>query len=105
MRGAGALARDSGLSHRLSKSTESRTSCTLKYFASDGYFLATASYIAYATFLYEICPAGPVRSSEIYTTSAKSILNRVRFRKVGGMATTEFVSARGPERAPSCFTP
>ena len=33
-----------------SKSTGAVTSCTLKYFANAGYFLATASYIAYATF-------------------------------------------------------
>lgn len=32
-----------------SKSTGAVTSCTRKYFASAGYFLATASYIAYAT--------------------------------------------------------
>jgi len=32
-----------------SKSTGAVTSCTRKYFASAGYFRATASYIAYAT--------------------------------------------------------
>lgn len=32
--------------YRFSKSTGSFTSCTRKYFASEGYFLATASYIA-----------------------------------------------------------
>ena len=35
--------------YRFSKSTGSFTSCTRKYFASAGYFFATASYIAYAT--------------------------------------------------------
>src|ERR1700757_3922552 len=48
-----------------SKSTGAVTSCTRKYFASAGYFLATASYIAYATLRYETCPAGVVRSSEM----------------------------------------
>ena len=48
-----------------SKSTGAVTSCTLKYFASAGYFLATASYIAYATLRYETCPAGVVRNSEM----------------------------------------
>ena len=32
--------------YRFSKSTGSLTSCTLKYFASAGYFFAAASYIA-----------------------------------------------------------
>jgi hypothetical protein len=35
--------------YRCSKSTGAVTSCTRKYFASAGYFRATASYIAYAT--------------------------------------------------------
>ena len=48
-----------------SKSTGAVTSCTRKYFASAGYFRATASYIAYATLRYETCPAGVVRSSEM----------------------------------------
>ena len=48
-----------------SKSTGAFTSCTRKYFASAGYFLATASYIAYATLRYDTCPAGVVRSSEM----------------------------------------
>ena len=36
--------------YRFSKSTGSLTSVTRIYFASDGYFFATASYMAYATF-------------------------------------------------------
>src|SRR5215469_5300387 len=48
-----------------SKSTGAVTSCTRKYFASAGYFRATASYIAYATLRYEMCPAGVVRNSEM----------------------------------------
>ena len=36
-------------SYLCSKSTGALTSCTRKYLASAGYFLATASYIAYAT--------------------------------------------------------
>jgi hypothetical protein len=36
-----------------SRSTGAVTSCTLKYFASAGYFRATASYIAYATLRYD----------------------------------------------------
>jgi hypothetical protein len=51
--------------HRFSKSTGSLTSVTRKYFASAGYFLATASYIPYATLRYEMCPATPVRNSEM----------------------------------------
>src|ERR1700719_5238064 len=42
-------------SHLCSKSTGAVTSCTRKYFASAGYFRATASYIAYATLRYETC--------------------------------------------------
>ena len=37
------------LRYLCSKSTGAVTSCTRKYFASAGYFRATASYIAYAT--------------------------------------------------------
>ena len=48
-----------------SKSTGAVTSCTRKYLASAGYFRATASYMAYATLRYEMCPAGVVRNSEI----------------------------------------
>ena len=48
-----------------SKSTGALTSCTRKYFASAGYFRATASYIAYATLRYETCPAGVVRNSDM----------------------------------------
>ena len=51
--------------YRFNKSIGSFTSCTRKYFASAGYFRATASYIAYATLRYDICPAGPVRNSEM----------------------------------------
>src|SRR6266566_5077470 len=51
--------------YRFNKSIGSFTSCTRKYFASAGYFRAIASYIAYATLRYDICPAGPVRSSEM----------------------------------------
>jgi hypothetical protein len=48
-----------------SKSTGAFTSCTRKYFASAGYFRATASYIAYATLRYDTWPAGVVRNSEM----------------------------------------
>jgi biopolymer transport protein TolR len=51
--------------HLFSKSTGSRTSTTRKYLASAGYFATTASYIAYATLRYEVCPVGVVRSSEM----------------------------------------
>jgi len=40
---------DGPIHQRVSKSTGSRTSITRKYFASAGYFAATASYIANAT--------------------------------------------------------
>jgi len=44
---------------------------------------------------YEKCPAGPVRSSEMYTASAKSILKSVRFRNPSGIAYCEFSAASG----------
>jgi hypothetical protein len=43
---AGKSARATHGAQRFSRSTGSRTSCTLKYFASAGYFAATASYMA-----------------------------------------------------------
>src|SRR5213076_2454736 len=46
-----------------------------------------------------MCPAGLIRNSEIYTTSAKSILNNVRLRKASGIAYCESWSASGPASA------
>src|SRR5216683_2977292 len=47
-------------------------------------------------FRYEACPAGVVRNSEIYTASAKSILNSVRLRNASGIAYCAFCPASSP---------